>query len=205
MHFPCSLLTALLTLACGLVATEAATAPSPNVVMIAIDDMNDWIGAFAGPADTPNIDRLAASGLLFTNAHCVVPACNPSRVALMTGLRPETTGQYENAGNFREGREGANAALLTLPQRLQQLGYTTAAAGKIFHHARGQREEPAPLSDPVSWNVQVRGGTGTGGGQAYVDANGWASWLGGDRRDIKNDYGLRSALWGPTPESRDQT
>lgn len=173
--------------------------------MIAIDDMNDWIGALAGPAQTPNIDRLAASGVLFNNAYCVVPACNPSRVALMTGLRPETTGQYENTGNFRERRDGANTALLTLPQRLQQLGYTTAAAGKIFHHPRGTGAQPQPLSDPVSWNEQFRGGVGTGGAQAYLDEQGWAKWLHGDRRDIRNDYALHSSLWGPTPETKAQT
>ena len=85
-----------------------------NIVYIAVDDLNRWIGALGGQAKTPNIDRLASQGMLFTNAHCVVPACNPSRVAILTGLRPETTGQYINAGNFRE--KPGNANRITMPQ-----------------------------------------------------------------------------------------
>ena len=184
-------------------AVGVHAADRPNIVMIAIDDMNDWIGAFGGPALTPNIDRLAVEGMLFNNAHCVVPACNPSRVAIMTGLRPETTGQYENAGNFRD--RARNDTVLTLPQHLKQHGYTTAAAGKIFHHSRGTGNAPRVLSDPLSWTEQHPGNIGTGGGRAYLDANGMAKWLRGDRRDIKNDYGLRSPLFGTTPESIEET
>lgn len=191
---PCFILFSALCL-----GAAAAERDRPNIVMIAIDDMNDWIGALGGPAITPHIDRLAAEGVLFNNAHCVVPACNPSRVAIMTGLRPETTGQYENAGNFRDRPRSAEA--LTLPQLLQRHGYTTAAAGKVFHHSRGKAAEPRPLSDPLSWTEQHPGNIGTGGGGAYLDANGMARWLRGNRRNIKNDYGLRSPLFGTTPEN----
>ena len=61
-----------------------------NVLFIAIDDLNDWIGCLGGHPDvkTPNFDRLAGRGVLFTNAHCAAPSCNPSRVAIMTGVRP---------------------------------------------------------------------------------------------------------------------
>src|SRR5690348_1731043 len=77
--------------------THAQTNPRrPNVLFIAIDDLNDWVGCLAGhpQAKTPNIDRLASRGTLFTNAHCQAPLCNPSRSSLMTGLRPSTTGIY---------------------------------------------------------------------------------------------------------------
>lgn len=62
----------------------------PNVLFIAMDDLNDWVGCMGGHPQTitPNLDRLAASGVLFTNAHCTAPACNPSRSALFTGHRP---------------------------------------------------------------------------------------------------------------------
>jgi arylsulfatase A-like enzyme len=196
-------LSLILALSATCLSGLAGTRP-PNVIMIAIDDMNDWIGALAGPADTPHIDAFARSGLFFRNADCVAPACNPSRVALMTGLRPETTGQYENAGNFRDKRPG-NATLLTLPQRLQRIGYRTVAAGKIFHNPRGTGSQPNPLSDPVSWDEQYAGATGTNGAQAYLDENGWAKWLKGDRRDIKNDYALRSAIWGPIAQKKEDT
>ena len=73
-----------------------AAGERPNVLFIAIDDQNDWIGCLKGhpQAATPNIDRLAARGTLFTNAHCQAPLCNPSRTSLLTGLRPTTTGIY---------------------------------------------------------------------------------------------------------------
>src|SRR5262245_20134177 len=73
----------------------------PNVLFLGVDDWRDWVGCLKAYPDvkTPNLDRLAASGQLFTNAHCAAPVCNPSRTALMTGLRPSTTGVYTN-GQF---------------------------------------------------------------------------------------------------------
>ena len=69
----------------------------PNVLMIVVDDMNDWVGCLDGHPDTqtPHIDRLAKRGILFTNAHCAAPVCNPSRVATLTGLSPNTTGDND--------------------------------------------------------------------------------------------------------------
>ncbi|MHC4540925.1 MAG: sulfatase-like hydrolase/transferase [Planctomycetota bacterium] len=65
----------------------------PNVLFMAIDDLNDWVGCLGGHPDvkTPNLDRLASRGVLFTNAHCSAPACNPSRASLMTGILPSTS------------------------------------------------------------------------------------------------------------------
>ena len=75
-----------------------ASEPRPNVLFIAADDLNDWIGCLGGRSDirTPNIDSLAKRGVLFTNAHCPAPLCNPCRTAIMTGLRPSTTGIHNN-------------------------------------------------------------------------------------------------------------
>ncbi len=72
----------------------------PNVLFICADDLNDWVGCLGGRSDikTPNIDRLAKRGVLFTNAHCPAPLCNPCRTAIMTGLRPSTTGIHNNKG-----------------------------------------------------------------------------------------------------------
>ena len=74
------------------------------MLFISLDDLNDWIGCLGGhpQARTPNIDRLAASGVLFSNAHCPAPACNPSRTAIMTGLSPHRSGLYANGQNMRE-------------------------------------------------------------------------------------------------------
>lgn len=181
-----------------------------NVLFIAIDDMNNWVGSFGGKAITPNIDALAKTGMKFTNAHCVVPACNPSRVALMTGQRPETTGQYTNAGNFREMQGGMDR--ITFPQFLQKQGYKTTSAGKIFHKQRGAKETPHPVSDPVSWDYQWKGNIGTQGHNLYLDENGWAKWLEGSHLDnVTNkgnsgmNYMAKFGVWGPIPHKKEET
>ena len=86
----------LLVAAAWLTALTVAAADKPNVLFIAIDDQNDWIGALGGhpQVKTPHIDGLARRGTLFSNAHCQAPLCNPSRSSLLTGLRPSSTGIY---------------------------------------------------------------------------------------------------------------
>ena len=76
------------------VAAPASAAVRPNVLLIAADDLNDWVGCLAGHPDTrtPHIDRLAARGVLFTNAHCQGTMCNPSRISVLWGMRPSSTG-----------------------------------------------------------------------------------------------------------------
>lgn len=113
-----------------LVAGDAAAA-KPNVLMIIVDDLNDWVGCLGGhpQARTPNIDRLAARGMLFTNAHCVSPLCNPSRAAMLTGKLPVSTGVYTNNENLRALQPNA----VTLPQYFKTQGYRTIGAGKVFH------------------------------------------------------------------------
>ena len=85
-------------------STIATAEGKPNVLFISVDDLNDWIGCLGGhpQTKTPCIDRLAASGMLFTNAHCPAPACNPSRTAIMTGIAPNKSGVYENRQKMRE-------------------------------------------------------------------------------------------------------
>ena len=182
----------------------------PNILMIAIDDMKNWVGAWKGLAMTPNIDKLASEGVQFTNAYCAVPACNPSRPALMTGQRPETTGQYTNAGNFRERPGGMER--ITIPQFLAQYGYTTTAAGKLFHHNRGLGKDPKPLSDPISWQEQWVGNVGTGGHQDYLINNRWAKWHNGEIKkyiaDTMGNDGLnyigKFGVWGPIDDSKEE-
>lgn len=176
-----------------------------NIVMIAIDDMNNWVGKWEGRAFTPNIDQLANDGVQFRNAHCVVPACNPSRVALLTGLRPETTGQYTNEGNFRDRENGAN--LVTLPQFLMSKGYETIEAGKIFHKQAGTGHTPHAQSDPQSWSYQYKTPTGTPGHNLYLDSEKHAKWLMGSAEYDGIPYGeyLRKfAVWGAIPEKREE-
>jgi choline-sulfatase len=118
-------------------ATWIQAADRPNVVFIAIDDQNDWIGAFGGHplAKTPNIDRLAHRGTAFLNAHCQAPLCNPSRTSLMLGLRPTTTGVYGLVPWFRTLDQWQDR--VALPQHFQSQGYKTLTSGKIYHGAAG--------------------------------------------------------------------
>ena len=120
----------------GTLALAAAPAPGrpaarPNVLFIAADDLNHWVTHLGRnpQAKTPNIDRLAARGLTFSRAYCAVPACEPARAALMSGLRPWTSACYLNGDNWRSlipEKHGLTAQFL-------KSGYHVAGAGKIYH------------------------------------------------------------------------
>ena len=116
-----------------LFTVRGAEAIQRNVLFIAIDDQNDWIGCLGGhpQAKTPHIDGLAKRGTLFTNAHCQAPLCNPSRSSLMTGLRPSSTGIYGLAPGIRDVESTKN--VVTLPQTFTSAGWTTFTCGKIYH------------------------------------------------------------------------
>lgn len=147
---------ALLALTC--IASMSHAAARPNVVFIAIDDQNDWIGCLESHpmAKTPHIDALAARGTLFSNAHCQAPLCNPSRTSLMVGLRPSTTGIHGLAPWFRSVPQWED--LLTLPRHFENNGYKTLSAGKIYHswrHAgKGEKHPEFQMTGPA-------GGVGT--------------------------------------------
>ncbi len=110
-----------------------AAAPKPDVLLIAVDDLNDWVGCLGGnpQALTPHMDALAARGVLFTNAHCQAPLCNSSRTSILSGLRPGRTGIYGLAPFVRNVPEWRD--LLLFPEYFRNHGYTAAIAGKIFH------------------------------------------------------------------------
>ncbi len=112
---------------------EALAADSrPNVLFIAMDDLNDWIGCLGGHPQTitPNLDRLAASGVLFTNAHCPAPACNPCRSAIFTGRAPNVSGLYDNRQKMREIMPDDTI----IPQYFRDHGYRAAGSGKLLHY-----------------------------------------------------------------------
>ncbi len=108
----------------------AEPAKKPNVLFIAVDDLNHWVGHLKRnpQTKTPNIDRLAARGVAFTRAYCAAPACNPSRAALMAGLRPSSTGVYHNTDDWRP-----RIAQPMLTTTFRKAGYYVAGAGKIYH------------------------------------------------------------------------
>ena len=148
----------LVTVAALLVATSkggdesGAVDDRPNVLFIAIDDLNDWAAGLSEYAEarTPNIDRLASRGVLFTNAHCAAPACNPSRVSVMTGLRPTTSGVYYNWQDWRECENLRNVA--TLPQHFREHGYHVLGGGKLYHAANLSEWGLAGYLDPKPWH-----------------------------------------------------
>lgn len=111
-----------------------------NILFIAVDDLNDWIGAMGGhpQAQTPNIDRLAKHGALFTNAHCQAPICGPSRASVMTGLMPTSTGNYLQLKDkdILQANDLSKKAIF-LPDYLEQYGYKTMGVGKIYHDGDG--------------------------------------------------------------------
>lgn len=124
-----------LTFYSSLIPAQAAdeTRP-PNVVMIIVDDLNDWVGALSAhpQAFTPNIDKLAAEGVNFTQAFATSPLCGPSRGAFLSGMRASTTGFYDNKGAFAKNEVCMSHT--SLPMFFSENGYETIGAGKIFHH-----------------------------------------------------------------------
>ncbi len=112
---------------------RVSAAEKPNVLFIAIDDLNHWVGHLGRNAQTktPHIDRLASRGVTFSQAYCMAPACNPSRAALMSGQRPSTTGCYLNGQNWRPGISEDKL----LNSHFARAGYRVYGAGKIYHGA----------------------------------------------------------------------
>ncbi|MBN2505489.1 MAG: sulfatase [Verrucomicrobia bacterium] len=128
------LLKCLLPVAAALLCAHAASAAAPpNILFIAIDDLNHWVGHLGRnlQTKTPNIDRLASLGVTFTRAYCTAPACNPSRASLMSGQRPSTTGCYLNSQNWRP----AVPEDRLLNSHFARAGYRVYGAGKIYHGA----------------------------------------------------------------------
>ena len=108
----------------------------PNVLMLIVDDLNDWVGPLGGHPNTktPNIDRLADQGTVFTNAHASAPLCGPSRASMMTGLAPSSTGIYGHVtDNDIKAANDKAAQSIFISDYFRQHGYYTAAVGKVFH------------------------------------------------------------------------
>lgn len=127
----------------------------PNILFISIDDLNDWIGCLGGHQDviTPHIDALAAAGRNFTNAHCSVPVCSPSRVSVLSGVSPTNTGSYELGPSYQEIPRLREVP--TIPAYFQSHGYTTLSGGKILHHGFG-----GPLASDIDIILPTRGNGG---------------------------------------------
>lgn len=160
------LLLALLLFALHAVPVAGAAKAPPHIVFIAIDDLNDWVGCLGGHPDvkTPHMDRLAARGMLFRNAHCQVPVCMASRASVFSGRFATTSGCYDFNAEFHEAPRLADA--VPIPLHFKRHGYTTLGGGKLLHsgfHGRLAQTFDTDLTDgrnptppqAVNWPVKA--------------------------------------------------
>ena len=177
----------LLLIIAGCKSTGPYRDQKPNVLFIAVDDLNSWLGCMGGYSNTytPNIDKLAANGVLFSNAHCQAPLCGPSRASVMTGLRPSTTGIYGMIPDEQVRSENpVTSDIIFLPEYFRDHGYHTMGIGKLFHtHA------PEGVFDESGGRVK---GFGPLPEKRFV-------WDGFGTSDREN-YGRTSTDWGAFPE-----
>ncbi|MEM9015398.1 MAG: sulfatase [Verrucomicrobiota bacterium] len=155
----------------------------PDILMIAVDDLNDWNSLLdpSSPIEMPNLERLAARGVSFTRAYCVSAACNPSRVATLTGLRPSTTGVYGNKSDWR----GALPDRETIFQVFRRAGYEVVGSGKLFHHhLDGAFHDDASFEEFVPMAEQ-----------RYPE----------EKINRAPEYGSRNTDWGEWPPREEET
>lgn len=166
----------------------------PNVLFIAVDDLSCALGCYGDlVARTPNIDRLAASGVCFERAYNQLPLCNPTRASVMTGLRPDTIKVYDLDRHFRDEVPDA----VTLPQAFQSAGYFAARVGKIYHYNVPASIGTDGFDDPPSWNqtVNPKGRDKTDealvfNAEPHRKISGSLSWLAADGRDEEQTDGM---------------
>jgi len=176
-----------MALGCKNKPTEATDAEKqrPNVLFIAVDDLNTMLGSYGGPAKTPNFDRLANMGVQFNDAHCQAPLCGPSRASLMTGLRPSTTGIYGMVPDNQVKSDNPETKDITLlPEYFKQHGYHTMGIGKLFHI-----HSPEDMFDDSGGRVK---GFGPLPSKRFV----WDGYGTSNRKK----YGKTSTDWGAFPE-----
>lgn len=135
-----------------ILAAPAIHAAAPNVLLIAVDDLNADLGCYGHPlVHSPNVDRLAKRGLRFDKAYCQYPVCSPSRSSFMTGLYPEQSGVLSNTGHFRK----KHPDLVSLSQHFMKHGYFAARVGKIYHYGVPLMIGTDGVDDKLSWNKVV--------------------------------------------------
>ena len=202
-------LVALFALILNTNGPEAAATPKFNVLHVVSDDLNVNLGAYGHTeVKSPNIDKLSAKGVTFDRAYCQFPLCNPSRASFMTGLRPDTTGVYENRTNFRTNVPDA----VSIPQSFLNAGYRVSRVGKLYHYGVPTQIGTDGLDDPSSWETVVNPkgrdvddialvnvlesstvGARTVVGKEPVNTGGTLSWLASEGTDSEQTDGKGAA------------
>lgn len=109
----------------------------PNVLIFLVDDLRNDLGCYGNTiVKSPNIDKLAKNGVVFNKAYCQQAICAPSRMSILTGMRPENIGIYDIFSPMRKTRKD----LISIPQFFKSYGYKTASIGKVYHHSRDDKE-----------------------------------------------------------------
>jgi iduronate 2-sulfatase len=174
--------------------SAGAPASRPNVIFIIADDLRPELGCYgAAEVKSPNIDRLAAKGMLCRKAYVQYPVCNPSRSSFLSGLRPDETGMVSNEIPFRTKLP----ELVSLPQLFRLNGWFTAGIGKVFHLGCDDQGKPAMFRDPKSWDhffdksLEQPGNDRTGEGRNLTDGSlKWCEWKAAEGGDEKQPDGL---------------
>lgn len=178
-----------LTLPAGEASDASRPGGRPNVLFIVVDDLRPELGCYGHRMiKSPNIDRLAADGATFTRAYCQQAVCAPSRMSVLSGLRPDSFGVYNLATPFRDVRPDT----ITLPQHFKQNGYTTLSISKVYHHG---------TDDPQGWTQKPRS---AGGMYANPDTLAWQKARHEEAlaKGLK-DMALRNYSRGPATEEAD--
>lgn len=164
--------------------SEQSSENKPNVLFIAVDDLNDWNTLYdpGNPIKLPNIKDLAARGAFFTRAYCSSSACNPSRASVMTGTRPHKTGVYGNKSDWRKALPNTK----TIQQFFMEKGYYVGGAGKIFHHHKDWAfHDNASFDEFLMMKIN----------EPYPP----------EKINDLQEYGSRNTDWGPWPEEIEKT
>lgn len=184
----------LMRLSLGAPWVARAASPRLNVLLVAVDDLNNRIGCYGDPVvQTPNLDRLARRGVRFDRAYCNYPLCNPSRTSLLSGRRPDTTQIFDNVTPPRTYLKD----VVFLPEFFKQHGYFTARVGKIAHGAF-EHEVAWDISESVAWrplDVKRAAEAATAPRKAKAQETGGAklTWRATDGKDSDEPDG-RTAL-----------
>lgn len=173
---------------------SVSAAERPNVLFIAVDDLAAALGCYGDRvAQTPHIDRLAATGVRFDRAYNQLPLCNPTRASVMTGLRPDQIKVYDLDAHFRD----TVPDVVTLSQQFINQGWFSARVGKIYHYNVPASIGTDGFDDPQSWQRTVNpiGRDKTDEAMVYNaephrKISGALSWLAADGADEEQTDGM---------------